>query len=667
MLISAFVTSGLVPVEASNPHQGTLTLYFMHDTMLSGRYDAILNSFKEEFAKIGITIKFYGQFFDWDELPYDWYQYWNYTWADNPGYGWDLALGQFWGMPTDLQWFSGMYSAAGMPPYGWNMMGWNNTKADELLANSIRELDVAKRREYILLWQKEYVHDNPAPILYSPVFVEVSDARFQTTWGTSAWDPALDSWDFFLCTWVEDPMPDKVVLKVGVKYELYGLNPMFMWDYAQSYTQAGATHNMLYTVSKTPGSLHGEGYIIKPVLAVDEPIWLEDGKKVDVYLRNDVYWHNFTDIYTDPGNPVEYNNELFTADDVVFTFDTLMDPYIYAWGSRDYMDVLNISVFPGGVEKMNDYHVRFHLLEPYAPFETLLANTWAVLILPEHIMGSVPMHARDWDRHWTNTVHPPPGTGPFKWVEGIPSSHWKLEVNPAYPEALGGQHVIDEITFDVITDPADGWTALTNHEIHFGDCWEATPAQLEAARLDPTLDVFDAPIPATFRLMFNLHHPVLSNRYVRQAIAHAINYPHIINDILPTQGLKGTLQATPVWPNMEWAYPTPADEDTYNLEPYEYNIDIANQYMDMYRYSLVGTDYTLGPIGDGDFSGYVEPIDFTIWANRIVKGQLTPGTWPWSPGRDIDPDFDNTGFVDLDDFYAFRDESADYYPFYGAR
>ncbi len=99
--------------------------------------------------------------------------------------------------------------------------------------------------------------------------------------------------------------------------------------------------------------------------------------------------------------------------------------------------------------------------------------------------------------------------------------------------------------------------------------------------------------------------------------------------------------------------------------------------MDMYRYSLVGADWTLeypdgrpkSPIGDADFSGYSEPLDFTIWANRIVEGQLTPCTWPWSPGRDIDPDYDNNGVVDIDDHARFETNTVPtkYYPFVGAR
>jgi ABC-type transport system substrate-binding protein len=268
-------------------------------------------------------------------------------------------------------------------------------------------------------------------------------------------------------------------------------------------------------------------------------------------------------------------------------------------------------------------------------------------------------------------------------VEDIPDEYFKLEAVPNYPEALlanasdgSGQHTIDEIHGYVITDPAAAWTALTSYEIHYtpGGVWSATPEQIDAARADPALAVFDDPIPATRNLAFNLRNPVLSNRYVRQAIAHALNYPQIVDVIGPTAGLSEncTIQATPIWPMMEWAYPTPAEMVEYNIGSYEYNIPVAQQYMDKWYYSLTenanGTagdpNVALGPVGDNDFSGLVELDDFVVWAENVGT---SPNDWPWWPGQDIDPDADNTDYVEMADFYDWRENIGTYYPFYGAR
>jgi len=674
MLISAFATSVLVKVEASNPNQGSLTMHLVLDYVDYDGYSAIALSLQDTLAEIGITLllDYRG---DEDIIctigPYG--SYWNITWDDAPGYGWDLKFWEFWGMPTSMLWWPAMMSADGMPPVGWQTMSYNNTKADFLLDLQFREFDPVERRKLMLLYQQEFVHDGFGPVLYSPEFVQVVGKRFQTPWGTPGWEDAAWWYDPFLYTWVEDPMPSKVTVKwaTASMHTWYVYNPIYMWTYVQDMTQC-LTHSMLYVVTKELGSAVGEGYTVRPYLASSDPVWADDHLTCNISLRDDVYWHNFTDIYTDPLNPVEYNNEKFTADDVVLTFDALMDPNVGAWSTSDYIGILDCSVYPGGCEKLDDFTVRFHLERPYVEFKDLLANEWAAFILPEHILGSVPR--RDWYGHWTSDVCPPPGTGPYRWVEhNVAEGWWKIEAVPNYTPGLnpfGYTPVIDEIIGYRITDPVDVWTALMNHDIHFNIDHLPPPAQIEELNATGEFWVFNSPIPSTRFLCFNLNHPVLSNRYVRQAIAHAVNYPKIKDEILPLAGLGGHLQATPVWRSLEWAYPTPAEEALYNIGPYEYEIAVAQQYMDMWNYSLSAnapansTEVLLGPVGDADFSGLVEMADFVVWAENVGTA---PDAWSWRAGRDVDPDFDNNGYVELADFYDWRENIGNHYPFYGAR
>ena len=72
----------------------------------------------------------------------------------------------------------------------------------------------------------------------------------------------------------------------------------------------------------------------------------------------------------------------------------------------------------------------------------------------------------------------------------------------------------------------------------------------------------------------------------------------------------------------------------------------------------------MGPVGDSDFSGFVELDDFAIWAENIGTA---PDAWPWWSDQDCDPDADNTDYVELADFYDWRETIGEYYPFYGAR
>jgi len=604
-LMLVFGISGLA--TGDQPQAGSLT---MHIVVVTPEFDgehAIAHSLQTELAKIGITL-----LIDYRDpetfaatIGGEAGTHWNITWDEAPNLGWDMQFWEWWGMPTSLLWWPGMMT---FDPTmgGWQLFGHNNTKADALLQQQFAETDPLERRKLMLLYQSEWVHDLYGPVLYAPEFVQCVDKRFQTAWGTPGWEDATWWYDPFLYTWNESAWggsvpDDPLILKYADAGNWYVYNPIYMWTYVQDMTQC-QTHSMLYVVSKDPGALLGEDFWVRPYLASADPVWADDYLTCNISLRDDVYWHNITDIWTDPGNPVDYFNEKFTADDVQMTFAALMSKDTGGWGSSDYIGVLDTSVYPGGVEIINDYMVRFHLERPYVELKDLLANEWAAFILPEHILGDVPFG--DWYGHWTNDVDdgwPPPGTGPYEWAEhNTEEEWWRMTKVPNYPTGLNpfgyGEQVFDEIIGKKISDPTAGWAELMNHDIHFGyGAWDATPAQLAAANATGEFHVFNSPIPAVRQLGFNLRHEILSNRYVRQAICHAIDYAHIADTILPLYGLGGHLQATPVWQSLEQFYPTPAEEALYNIGPYEYNIAKAQQYMNMWKYSLAENTGTLNP------------------------------------------------------------------------
>lgn len=74
-----------------------------------------------------------------------------------------------------------------------------------------------------------------------------------------------------------------------------------------------------------------------------------DGKTYTVKITDKAHWHN---------------GEKLTADDVVFTFNTIKDP--------QYKSPLRISFQGAEIEKVDDYTVRFNLATSYASFKELL-------------------------------------------------------------------------------------------------------------------------------------------------------------------------------------------------------------------------------------------------------------------------------------------------------
>lgn len=101
---------------------------------------------------------------------------------------------------------------------------------------------------------------------------------------------------------------------------------------------------------------------LSPYLAENYTI-SDDGKTYDIKLRSGARWSD---------------NEPVTADDVIFTFETIQNPEV---GSPLFPAFQGITL-----QKIDDRTVRFVLKQPFAPF----LDSLTVGILPEHIWSDIP-------------------------------------------------------------------------------------------------------------------------------------------------------------------------------------------------------------------------------------------------------------------------------------
>ncbi|KAF2959456.1 ABC transporter substrate-binding protein [Thermotoga sp. 38H-to] len=134
------------------------------------------------------------------------------------------------------------------------------------------------------------------------------------------------------------------------------------------------------------------------LLAAEPPIYNEDYTKMTVKLRKGIYWSD--------GVP-------FTADDVVFTVETLKAHPEMTWGA--YMQVNVEKVY-----KTDDYTVVFELKKPNGRFHTVFTVRWSgCYIMPKHIFEKV-------DDPVAFDFNPPVGTGPYVLKEYDPNGYWFL-------------------------------------------------------------------------------------------------------------------------------------------------------------------------------------------------------------------------------------------------
>lgn len=133
-------------------------------------------------------------------------------------------------------------------------------------------------------------------------------------------------------------------------------------------------------------------------LASEGPIYNEDFTQMTVKLREGIYWSD--------GVP-------FTADDVVFTVETLR-----ANPGMSYHNMLALLV--DEVYKTDDYTVVFDLTRANSRFHAMFTVRWAAMfIMPKHIWETV-------EDPLAFDFNPPVSLGPYVLKDFDPTGHWYL-------------------------------------------------------------------------------------------------------------------------------------------------------------------------------------------------------------------------------------------------
>ena len=134
----------------------------------------------------------------------------------------------------------------------------------------------------------------------------------------------------------------------------------------------------------------------------------------------------------------------FDADDVVFTFQVLLDERTGA----PQRDLLVVGGQPLRVTKVDAYTVRVTLSQPYAAAERLFDS---IAILPRHVLGEAFAQGRLSDA-WplTTAASAIAGLGPYRLKEYVAGQRLVLERNPYYWKADAAKRrlpYLDELVF----------------------------------------------------------------------------------------------------------------------------------------------------------------------------------------------------------------------------
>ncbi len=257
---------------------------------------------------------------------------------------------------------------------------------------------------------------------------------------------------------------------------------------------------------------------VEPELATDWTI-SDDGLTYTFKLRKGVKFHN---------------GKEFKAEDVIYSFNRIMDPDFPA-ADRSDLEMVE------SVEAPDDYTVVFKLKYPFAAFLTNLESLW---ILPKDA-------GVDFNQQLI-------GTGPFKFVEWVSGDHITLERFDDYWDE--GKPYLDKVIFRPVPESATKLVELKTGGLDFiGNVPYKDVAELEA---DPNFKVYRVLGVVRDHLGFNVTKPPFDNKLVRQAMGYLIDREAIAQSIMEGYAKPAQIAI----PESHWAF-NPAIKNAYTFDP----------------------------------------------------------------------------------------------------
>ena len=271
------------------------------------------------------------------------------------------------------------------------------------------------------------------------------------------------------------------------------------------------------------------------------------------HIRDGIHWHD--------GEP-------FTAKDVQFTIEAIMDPDNGSENAPNYEDVEEITV-------VDDQTISFRLAEPNVAFLEYMT----MAVLPSHLLEGEDMQESDFFRH-------PVGTGPYRLERWDVGQSIVLTKNEDY---YLGAPKIDTVIFKIVADDNAQAMQLESGELDLALLDPKNAANFEGRDGFTCYDMTTADYRG---ILFNFANDYWTeNRDLIPAVCCALDRQAIIDSVLLGQGMA--------------AY-SPLQRNRYNnedVERYDYDPDRARQILE-------GAGCVQGD--DGFYTRNGEPVGFTI-------------------------------------------------------
>lgn len=236
-------------------------------------------------------------------------------------------------------------------------------------------------------------------------------------------------------------------------------------------------------------------------------------------------------------------NRLFNADDVLFSFERIINPkhpfHGVSGGRYPFFDAQEMSKLIRRVNRLSDQEVSFELWQPDAGFLASLASDYAVILSAEYGDQLIARRARA----QMDTL--PVGTGPFALLAYQPDEYLKLVRHPSYWE---GEPPLERVVFDFSPSASRRVAKLLTGECQVAAFPAASQIDFIAQQTPLKLDI-QTNLNTSF-LAINTDKAPFNQLKVRQALAMAINRRKLLDAIF----YDSADEADSLLPPSSWAH-----------------------------------------------------------------------------------------------------------------
>ena len=236
-------------------------------------------------------------------------------------------------------------------------------------------------------------------------------------------------------------------------------------------------------------------------------------------LKRDIKWHD--------GHP-------FTAEDVLFTYQAMINPKTPTAYKEDFLAVKSAEV-------IDPYTFRVRYARPLAK----AVQSWSMWMLPKHLLEKYVADGKLKDSPENSR---PVGTGPYRFQEWKSGEKVVLVSNNEY---YGGRPYMGRVVYRVIPNQGTIFLELKAKGVDLASLTAIQYArQTEYPAFRKAFRKYRYPSSAYTYFGFNLKDPRFADRRVRQAFAHAIDKQELMEGVLMGLAREAT---GPIRPG-SWAY-----------------------------------------------------------------------------------------------------------------